>query len=245
MTDTQKKNINAEEIGYMSYNKLNVFMTILLLGFSITFAILGDRVNISNPFTSMGDWNWKTIGIVILFIVGIVSAGIPIFKLGLEIINNPIIIAAIISIISIGGIGHLLLPEYGAYILDGILAVFLLAGFIPRFSSIYRMLPESRPASFKMEESSSQANKSFTAPSSILFHLKNIFNLKNISNLINSLSNKPSASSSLAASSAEAASSSSTSSMIRAFKISVSLTVSLIILIISVAAILGLPAPSS
>ena len=48
MTDTQKNIINAEEIGYMSYNKLNMFMTILLLGFSITFAILGDRVNISN-----------------------------------------------------------------------------------------------------------------------------------------------------------------------------------------------------
>jgi len=127
MTDN---NIIAKEIGYMSYNKLNVFMTILLLGFSITFAILGDRVNISNPFTSMGDWNWKTIGIVILFIVGIVVgivvAGISIFKLGLEIINNPIIIAAIISIISIGGIGHLLLPEYGAYILDGILSLFVL-----------------------------------------------------------------------------------------------------------------------
>ena len=29
----------------MSYNKLNVFTTVLLLGFSITFAILGDRIN--------------------------------------------------------------------------------------------------------------------------------------------------------------------------------------------------------
>lgn len=44
MVDTQKNIINAEEIGYMSYNKLNIFITILLLGFSITFAVLGDRV---------------------------------------------------------------------------------------------------------------------------------------------------------------------------------------------------------
>jgi hypothetical protein len=69
MTDTPKKKINAEEIGYMSYNKLNLFMTVLLLGFSITFAILGDRVNISNPFTSMGDWDWITISIVFVSII--------------------------------------------------------------------------------------------------------------------------------------------------------------------------------
>jgi len=83
MADTQKNIINAEEMGYMSYNKLNVFMTTLLLGFSITFAILGDRVNISNPFTSMGDWDWRTIGIVfgtigIVFVI--ILAGISNFK---------------------------------------------------------------------------------------------------------------------------------------------------------------------
>lgn len=68
MTDTQKKNINAEEIGYMSYNKLNVFMTILLLGFSITFAILGDRVNLGpNSLIGVGIYA----GVVVVGALGV------------------------------------------------------------------------------------------------------------------------------------------------------------------------------
>ena len=38
--------INAKEIGYMSYNKLNMFMSALLIGFSISFATFGDRINL-------------------------------------------------------------------------------------------------------------------------------------------------------------------------------------------------------
>jgi len=135
MINAQKNEINAKKIGYMSYNKLNVFMTTLLLGFSITFAILGDRVNISNIFTSMGVWPWRNIGIIFGITLASIlvpyAAGIICFKLGLcyelglKIKNNPIIIATIISIISIGGIGHWLLPEIGAYILDGILGFIL------------------------------------------------------------------------------------------------------------------------
>jgi len=131
MINAQKNEINAKKIGYMSYNKLNVFMTTLLLGFSITFAILGDRVNISNIFTSMGDWDWSNIGIIFVIILFIIlvpyAAGIICFKLGLcyelglKIKNNPIIIAAIISIFSILGIGHLLLSFKYALSLDGIL----------------------------------------------------------------------------------------------------------------------------
>lgn len=39
--------IKAKEIGYMFYNKLNMIIATLLIGFSIVFAIFGDRVNIS------------------------------------------------------------------------------------------------------------------------------------------------------------------------------------------------------
>jgi hypothetical protein len=170
MVDTQGNNINAEEIGYTSYNKLNMFMTTLLVGFSISFAILGDMVNINNPFTSMGDWDWNTIGIVFGITVGFFAS--IFFGLGPMlkdiIIKNQIFIAAFISILSIGGIGHLLLPLIGAFILDGILVLLVIAGLIPGFSSayrtvtefisskfspIYRMLTETRPPKHRPPES--------------------------------------------------------------------------------------------
>lgn len=44
MINAQENKINTKEFEYMSYNKLNIFMTILLLGFSISFAVLGYRV---------------------------------------------------------------------------------------------------------------------------------------------------------------------------------------------------------
>jgi hypothetical protein len=40
-------NPNAKEIGYMTYNKLNVFMSVLLVSFSISYAALGERTSIA------------------------------------------------------------------------------------------------------------------------------------------------------------------------------------------------------
>ena len=69
MADTQKNIINTEEIGYMSYNKLNVFMTTLLLGFSITFAILGDRIkNGLNGLAGVGIYMAVVVGVVVVVV---------------------------------------------------------------------------------------------------------------------------------------------------------------------------------
>jgi len=175
MLNAQKNEINAKKIGYMSYNKLNVFMSTLLVGFSITFAILGDRVNISGWDGNAIGWGifWVVVVAVVLAvinkfgtvigdaiinnstindakiyktIIGISSLVCIIIILAIFVSpwwwfsfclflipvlyhygykENPIILAAIISIISIGGIGHLLFPLIGALILDAILGFIL------------------------------------------------------------------------------------------------------------------------
>jgi len=182
MINAQKYEINAKKIGYMSYNKLNVFMSTLLVGFSITFAILGDRVNISNTFTSMGVWPWRNIGIIfgitLASIFGIAFTGRTIFKLGPmfkdKIINNPIIIAAIISIFSVIGILCLMFQWQWALVFIAILLVIFtffnivlwlkhgmsnvslpsMTGLIHVFGLVYdsiihkiNRIPESRPES--------------------------------------------------------------------------------------------------
>jgi len=183
MTDN---NTIAKEIGYMSYNKLNVFMTILLVGFSAVFALLGDRVtklNIDMSWPNESTWKrflnniWVCVVNIVLLIVALVllvkkyvtnaiNIALFVFVLALGggiggklhsqiwflqlipllvmtlvfIFRNPIIIAAIISIISIGGIGHLLLPENGAYILDGILSLFVLYIIYKSLSVTFKIL---------------------------------------------------------------------------------------------------------
>lgn len=149
MDTTQENKINAKEIGYMSYNKLNLFMTALLLGFSISFALLGDRMNLSNIFTSIGDWDWSNIFIIFIAIVGFfIVFGLSInYNLGTNIKSNlsdlknviikyNMILATIISLVSIAGIGHLLLPVIGAVILD-VIVVFLFAAFIPGYIDVF------------------------------------------------------------------------------------------------------------
>ena len=78
MTDN---NTIAKEIGYMSYNKLNVFMTILLVGFSAVFALLGDRVtklNIDMSWPNESTWKrflnniWVWVVNIVLLIVALV-----------------------------------------------------------------------------------------------------------------------------------------------------------------------------
>ena len=164
MADTQKNIINAEEIGYMSYNKLNIFITILLLGFSITFAVLGDRIkNGLNGLAGVGIYMAVVVGVVV-----VVTAKSILTSESLS-INNPfhdsihffhtlygkaiqglqvnnIRFATIIALFIIGIILYMYWVQWILVIV--ILAMFLLArftpGFTPGFSSIYRMLPESR-----------------------------------------------------------------------------------------------------
>jgi len=193
MINAQKNEINAKEIGYMSYNKLNVFMTTLLLGFSITFAILGDRVkpevigivfgillaSLVAPFvlaligkfgianndiiitrlislTSMINYTYLKIsfGIVTIIILSIFVSPwfwlllllllpllLPLWRLlMLFLYDNGYkeIFAAFISIISIVGIGHLLLPFVGAIILD-IILFFLLGSLAVVYFKIGRI----------------------------------------------------------------------------------------------------------
>jgi len=208
MADTQKNIINAEEIGYMSYNKLNIFITILLLGFSITFAVLGDRVEqdamwwgiilLLLPLLTLAPTSIKNLGAVVVdavtnnftifknYISNLKTNNDTIFKISIGILSlittvcifllafnvsfwfflffvpplyfllkvvytyeNSIRFAAIISIISIGGIGHLLFP-LSAVILDVILAMFLLARFTPGFTTLIEFIRDNKRKSITL-----------------------------------------------------------------------------------------------
>ena len=50
--------INAQEIGYTSYNKLNMLSTFVIISTAIVFAIFGDRISLKNG-------KWDTISIII------------------------------------------------------------------------------------------------------------------------------------------------------------------------------------
>jgi len=50
--------INAQEIGYTSYNKLNMLSTFVIISTAIIFAIFGDRISLKNG-------KWDTISIII------------------------------------------------------------------------------------------------------------------------------------------------------------------------------------
>lgn len=69
--------INTKAIGYMTYNKLNVFMTIVLIGFSISFAIVDDNTSFERivPFLKTRWWI-----VMIAFLVPILIVGINIFS---------------------------------------------------------------------------------------------------------------------------------------------------------------------
>lgn len=94
MADTQKNIINAEEIGYMSYNKLNMFMTILLVGFSVVFATWGDRINNGlNGLAGVGIYMAVVVGVVVLIgkVAPLVAGVAHVFNSLLELMKNIIL----------------------------------------------------------------------------------------------------------------------------------------------------------
>lgn len=95
MPNTQENKINTKEFGYAAYNKLNIFMTILLLCFSISFAILGYRVK--------PEAMWWGIFLLVLPLFTLASTSIK--NLGAvvvdAVVNNPTIFKIIIVILSL------------------------------------------------------------------------------------------------------------------------------------------------
>lgn len=69
--------INTKAIGYMTYNKLNVIMTILLVGFSISFAIVGDNTSFERIVAFLRTSWWI---ILIAVLVPIIIVGTNIFS---------------------------------------------------------------------------------------------------------------------------------------------------------------------